>query len=354
MNEHGLHISGFVSMIPAYFAVSISAACRRSTKMTTAVGIGLGLLIPTAHAQPVEFEGNYYVYVGAAVNWDVARDAAAAMSFAGAFGHLATITSQAENDFLFGLSPTATGSFRGAWIGLKIASNLETWEVGPEAGDTLAYRNWGGIEPNNGRVGQTSYGYIQTDAGNHAGISPGEWADARNGFTSGAIGGDPVVGYFVEFEAIPNPLGDFNGDGSWNCLDIDSLVAALASGSGDSSFDLTGDGIVDLQDLDEWRVQGGAVNLPSGNPYLPGDANLDGFVDASDFNIWNSNRLSHTAAWCSGDFNADGFVDASDFNVWNSHRLMSSGGAPAAVPEPEALWLSFIALAWLASLRRRG
>ncbi len=120
---------------------------------------------------------------------------------------------------------------------------------------------------------------------------------------------------------------DFNNDGQLNCTDIDALVAEIAAGTNSSLFDLTGDGLVDIADLDEWRVQGGAANLPSGNPYLPGDANLDGAVDASDFNIWNSHRLSQTPAWCSGDFNADGFVDASDFNVWNSHRLMSSGDA---------------------------
>ena len=147
---------------------------------------------------------------------------------------------------------------------------------------------------------------------------------------------------------------DFNNDGQLNCTDIDALVGEVAAGTNSSLFDLTGDGSVDIADLDEWRVQAGAANLPSGNPYLPGDANLDGAVDASDFNIWNSNRFSQTAAWCSGDFNADGFIDASDFNVWNSHRLMSSAGAPSAVPEPESLWLLFIAVGWLASLRRRG
>ncbi len=48
---------------------------------------------------------------------------------------------------------------------------------------------------------------------------------------------------------------------------------------------------------------------------LPGDANLDGSVDASDFNVWNSNRFRPDAGWCSGDFTSDGAVDVGDFNI---------------------------------------
>ncbi len=143
---------------------------------------------------------------------------------------------------------------------------------------------------------------------------------------------------------------DFNNDSLIDCTDIDLLVAEVAAGSNAADFDLDGDGLVDQADLTQWLADAGAANLPSGNPYLPGDANLDGSVDASDFNIWNSNRLSSIAAWCSGDFTADGSVDASDFNVWNSHRLMSSGGG--VVPEPQlGGWLLLSAVACL--LRRR-
>ena len=54
---------------------------------------------------------------------------------------------------------------------------------------------------------------------------------------------------------------DFNNDGQLNCTDIDALVAEIAAGTNSSLFDLTGDGLVDIADLDEWRVQGGAANL---------------------------------------------------------------------------------------------
>ena len=58
---------------------------------------------------------------------------------------------------------------------------------------------------------------------------------------------------------------------------------------------------------------------------LPGDANLDGFVDVADFNLWNSNRQVEFATWGDGDFNADGFVDVSDFNIWNENKFTSAG-----------------------------
>ncbi|MEM7313820.1 MAG: hypothetical protein AAF497_11780, partial [Planctomycetota bacterium] len=102
--------------------------------------------------------------------------------------------------------------------------------------------------------------------------------------------------------------GDFNDDQAYDCSDVDSLVAAIASNSSDLSFDLNGDGTLDQGDVNAWLAEAGAVNLASGQPYLPGDANLDGSVDVSDFNVWNSNKFSSVAAWCSADFNADGVV----------------------------------------------
>ena len=128
--------------------------------------------------------------------------------------------------------------------------------------------------------------------------------------------------------------GDFNDDGLHDCGDIDALVAAVVGGTNDAQFDLNGDGQVSLEDVNAWLVEAGGATpgTPSGNPYLPGDANLDGVVDVSDFNVWNQNKFNAVAAWCSGDFNVDGSVDVSDFNIWNGNKFRSSDAA--AVPEP--------------------
>ena len=145
--------------------------------------------------------------------------------------------------------------------------------------------------------------------------------------------------------------GDFNYDGALDCTDIDSLTAVIASGSNDPDFDLTGDGNVNLADRDAWLAEAGAENLASGNPYIRGDANLDGFVDAEDFIIWNDHKFTATAAWCSADFNADGVTDGVDFIVWNENKFTSADGF-TAVPEPHLATTLLILMAWFLTMAR--
>ncbi len=126
---------------------------------------------------------------------------------------------------------------------------------------------------------------------------------------------------------------DFDQDGNLDCRDVDALVMEIVQGTNTGIFDLNHDRFVTVADLGSWLTEAGAVNLASGNPYLPGDANLDGFVDGSDFIIWNSNKFTSANGWCRADFNADGFVDGSDFIIWNAHKFTSSETL-VAVPEP--------------------
>ena len=84
----------------------------------------------------------------------------------------------------------------------------------------------------------------------------------------------------------------------------------------------------------------GCANLPSGNPYLLGDANLDGIVDGQDFLVWNSNKFATTSAWTRGDFNVDGFVDGQDFLIWNSNKFQNAGGRLTMKGPFRDLWFS--------------
>ncbi len=130
--------------------------------------------------------------------------------------------------------------------------------------------------------------------------------------------------------------GDFDGDGDFDCDDVDPLVAVIAAASNVLSFDLTGDGIVNGDDLTQWLLEAGNFNV--GGAYIPGDATLNGTVDGEDFIAWNAHKFSTTAAWCSADFNADGITDGLDFIIWNDNKFTSV--AASGVPEPHSIaWI---------------
>jgi hypothetical protein len=154
--------------------------------------------------------------------------------------------------------------------------------------------------------------------------------------------------------------GDFDGNGVFGCPDVDGLVAEIVSGNNTPTYDMTGDGFVNNDDLGEWLDVAGTENV--GGPFLGGDANLDGTVDFIDLNTWSANRFQSTPAWCSGDFNGSGFVDFIDLNIWSDNQFQSSaplaggdelakgivtlrpGGALLAVPEPNSLLMGLFGL----------
>ena len=84
-----------------------------------------------------------------------------------------------------------------------------------------------------------------------------------------------------------------------------------------------------------------------------GDANLDGTVNALDFNALASNFGSSGVPWTSGDFNYDGTVNTLDFSALAAN-FGSTLGVPALgglVPEPSGI-LALLAGGVLASHRR--
>ncbi len=140
---------------------------------------------------------------------------------------------------------------------------------------------------------------------------------------------------------------DLDFDSNCDGTDIDLLVAEIASGAEGPSFDLTGDGLVDTDDLNEWLAVAGANNLASENAYLVGDANLDGIVNVLDFDLWNENKFTVNSRWTLGDFNADGAIDISDLHLWNANKFQNSLGGGAAIPEPTFVSWMLLALVGL-------
>ena len=138
-------------------------------------------------------------------------------------------------------------------------------------------------------------------------------------------------------EIIP---GDFNEDLVLDVKDIDLLTAEVFAKTHNSTFDVTGDDVVDTADVTAWLSDAAEYNGFS-EAYLEGDANLDGSVDAGDLNNLALNWRQDVAFWSAGDFNVDGSVGAADLNAlalnWRS-GVAAAASAPA-VPEPSSITL---------------
>lgn len=167
---------------------------------------------------------------------------------------------------------------------------------------------------------------------------------AMDNFITGLVEGD-VPGDVIDY--IPC---DFDADGACDIDDIDTLIMEIVAGTNSPLFDLTGDGLVDLADRDQWLADAGAMNLMSGNPYLLGDSNLDGTVDGLDFFDWNSNKFATTGKWSLADWTADGTTDGQDFFAWNANKFTSADGA--AIPEPSTALSLVITMLVCAGIRR--
>jgi hypothetical protein len=149
--------------------------------------------------------GHYYEAVRGNISWPVANEAAAARTYLGNPGHLVAISSAEENAFIFELVytpvftnfPGITGLGDWVWLGgFQPPGSLEPaddWSWVTE--EPFDFSNWDAGQPSD-------------TAGNPNGSqnfllmwAQGFWNDAAGpGF-----GGNPVAGYIVEYEPVPEP-----------------------------------------------------------------------------------------------------------------------------------------------------
>ena len=112
------------------------------------------------------------------------------------------------------------------------------------------------------------------------------------------------------------------------------VMEGIQNGATDSAFDVDENGVVDINDISAWLSIAGNANI--GTPYVRGDTNLDGDVDAGDLNVIGINWRQDVAGWSQADFNADGIVSASDLDEIGRNWQHGVAAAASAGRVPRA------------------
>ena len=112
------------------------------------------------------------------------------------------------------------------------------------------------------------------------------------------------------------------------------FVAVNALGAGAAGYTDTGltPGTLYVYRVTAFQAlaQASAAMTPSVYTFLAGDANGDGKVDFSDFNLLVANFGKTGVGWAGGDFNGDGIVNFADFNLLASNLGKSLPSLPPA------------------------
>ena len=170
--------------------------------------------------------GHYYQLVESNLSWSAAKAAAEASSYGGAQGHLATITSQSENDFVKSLVNHSTLDW--VWIGGRQPDACQLpkdsgWEW--VTGEAWSYTNWAGTEPNDFQGTCESLLIIHGAGG---GGNFGKWTDLA---ASHSAYGTPLKPYVVEYTPSDSD-GDGVPDSTDNCVSTNNPNQSDVDGDG--------------------------------------------------------------------------------------------------------------------------
>lgn len=151
------------------------------------------------------------------------------------------------------------------------------------------------------------------------------------------------------------PACDFDMGGGCDLDDINQLMNDAETGG--TSTDMNGDDVVNDADRDLWLASAGPENGFAG-PFLVGDSDLNGTVEASDLNNMALAWLNESQFnWSNGNFTIAGGpgVRVNDLNGiglnWQASTAMAA--ANSSVPEPASIVLVLAGLIGLFVVRRR-
>ena len=137
--------------------------------------------------------GHYYQVISApgGIDWYDAEAEAETITCCGAQGHLVTLTSAEENNFVSALAPISSGFWIGGYQPDNISEPAGGWQW--TNGESWTYTNWDQYEPND------TYGF---EDGAELRLN-GKWNDRQRTDAS-------VSGYIVEFEPEPVFVDNFD------------------------------------------------------------------------------------------------------------------------------------------------
>jgi hypothetical protein len=153
------------------------------------IGLLLFIMVGTGNAAPIQWSvnGHWYEAICFSGTWDQAKANSLTKTYNGMQGHLATLTSATENNFVW--SSFNTNEY---WLG-GYQTNKTSEPAGNWAwvtGEAWSYTNWAGGEPNNAGGSEDHMQFWSSN---------GTWNDQYNTACSS--------GYIIEYESrnVPEP-----------------------------------------------------------------------------------------------------------------------------------------------------
>jgi hypothetical protein len=167
------------------------------------------------------------------------------------------------------------------------------------------------------------------------------WVEVWSYDDTAAVEDENGVGFY-QFTARPNP--------AWPNSDYIAIELIRPGISTDFSLPLS-------YDLDNWNltyvllwaefvIGGVEAQIHTLTPVTPGDFNLDGDVNAQDFDSWRSDY--GVGGYSDADANRDSRIDAADYVAWrNNFGVASVANSATSVPEPTGAMLGMLTIACL-------